>query len=136
MPGATQMATKVELTISCENLMDMDVFSKSDPLCALYVNSTGSHWYEFGRTEMILNCLNPKFAKKFVLDYYFEMVQRLKFCVYDIDNDTYDLGDDDFLGELECTLGQIVSNRQMTRPLRLKNNRPAGRGTITVSGLV
>uniref|UniRef100_A0A3Q1F802 Copine-3 n=1 Tax=Acanthochromis polyacanthus TaxID=80966 RepID=A0A3Q1F802_9TELE len=133
MPGATQMATKVELTISCENLMDMDVFSKSDPLCALYINSTGSHWYEFGRTEMILNCLNPKFAKKFVLDYYFEMVQRLKFCVYDIDNDTYDLGDDDFLGELECTLGQIVSNRQMTRPLRLKNNRPAGRGTITIS---
>ncbi len=62
---------------------------------------------QFGRTEMILNCLNPKFAKKFVIDYYFEMVQRLKFCVYDIDNNTYDLGDDDFLGELECTLGQV-----------------------------
>lgn len=56
---------------------------------------------------MILNCLNPRFAKRFVIDYYFEMVQRLKFCVYDIDNDTYDLGDDDFLGELECTLGQV-----------------------------
>lgn len=56
---------------------------------------------------MILNCLNPKFSKKFVLDYYFEMVQRLKFCVYDIDNDTYDLADDDFLGEIECTLGQV-----------------------------
>lgn len=130
--GATHLATKVELTISCENLMDMDVFSKSDPLCALYLNSSGSMWYEFGRTEMILNCLNPKFAKKFVLDYYFEMVQRLKFCVYDIDNNTYDLGDDDFLGELECTLGQIVSNKQMTRTLLLKNGRPAGRGTITI----
>lgn len=62
---------------------------------------------QFGRTEMILNCLNPKFSKKFVMDYYFEMVQRLKFCVYDIDNNTYDLSDDDFLGELECTLGQV-----------------------------
>ncbi|XP_069007453.1 copine-3-like isoform X1 [Embiotoca jacksoni] len=132
-PGATHLATKVELTISCENLMDMDVFSKSDPLCAVYINSSGSHWYEFGRTEMILNCLNPKFAKKFVIDYYFEMVQKLKFCVYDIDNNTYDLSDDDFLGELECTLGQIVSNRQMTRPLLLRNKRPAGRGTITIS---
>ncbi|XP_040922317.1 copine-3-like isoform X2 [Toxotes jaculatrix] len=131
-PGATHLATKVELTISCENLMDMDVFSKSDPLCALYINTSGSQWYEFGRTEMILNCLNPKFAKKFVIDYYFEMVQRLKFCVFDIDNDTYDLSDDDFLGELECTLGQIVSNRQMTRPLLLKNKRPAGHGTITI----
>lgn len=121
----------MELTISCENLMDMDVFSKSDPLCALYLN-TGSHWYEFGRTEMILNCLNPKFSKKFVLDYYFEMVQRLKFCVYDIDNDSHSLEDDDFLGELECTLGQIVSSRQMTRSLLLKDQRPAGHGTITI----
>uniref|UniRef100_A0A665VZD6 Copine-3 n=2 Tax=Echeneis naucrates TaxID=173247 RepID=A0A665VZD6_ECHNA len=130
--GATHFATKVELTISCENLMDMDVFSKSDPLCAMYIRSSGSQWYEFGRTEMILNCLNPKFAKKFVIDYYFEMVQSLKFCVYDIDNDTYDLGDDDFLGELECTLGQIVSSKQITRGLLLKDKRPAGRGTITI----
>ncbi|XP_070784147.1 copine-3-like [Enoplosus armatus] len=133
LPGATHWATKVELTISCENLMDMDIFSKSDPLCALYINTKGSHWYEFGRTEMILNCLNPKFAKKFVIDYYFEMVQRLRFCVYDIDNNTYNLSDDDFLGELECTLGQIVSNRQMTRPLLLNDKRPAGHGTITIS---
>lgn len=58
---------------------------------------------------MILNCLNPKFSKRFVLDYYFEMVQRLRFCVYDIDNDSYSLEDDDFLGELECTLGQVTS---------------------------
>lgn len=44
--GATHLATKVELTISCNNLMDMDVFSKSDPLCALYINTSGSHWHE------------------------------------------------------------------------------------------
>nr|XP_019942823.1 PREDICTED: copine-3-like [Paralichthys olivaceus] len=131
-PGVTQWATKVELTISCENLLDMDVFSKSDPLCAMYINTSGSHWYEYGRTEMILNCLNPKFAKKFIIDYYFEMVQKLKFCVYDIDNNTYDLSDDDFLGELECTLGQIVSSKQITRSLLLTDKRPAGRGTITI----
>lgn len=111
---------------------------------------------------MILNCLNPRFSKKFVIDYYFEMVQKLKFCVYDIDNNTYDLSDDDFLGELECTLGQVsfpthafasklqdptrfrvsvhlcvqvVSNKEMTRQLLLKNRRPAGHGTITVREL-
>lgn len=44
--GATHMASKVELTISCDNLLDMDVFSKSDPLCVLYLNTSGSHWYE------------------------------------------------------------------------------------------
>lgn len=62
---------------------------------------------QVGRTEKIQNCLNPKFAKKFLVDYYFEMVQKLKFGIYDIDNKTIDLSDDDFLGELECTLGQV-----------------------------
>ena len=61
------------------------------------------------RTEKVQNCLCPKFAKKFIIDYYFEMVQKLKFGIYDIDNKTVDLSDDDFLGELECTLGQVQS---------------------------
>uniref|UniRef100_A0A8C3AHB3 Copine 3 n=1 Tax=Cyclopterus lumpus TaxID=8103 RepID=A0A8C3AHB3_CYCLU len=134
VPGATHWATKVELTISCENLMDMDVFSKSDPLCALYINTSGSHWYEVCiRTHVTRYGYDSRPCfELFVIDYYFEMVQRMKFCVYDIDNDTHDLGDDDFLGELECTLGQIVSSRQMTRSLLLKDKRPAGRGTITI----
>lgn len=59
------------------------------------------------RTEKVQNCLNPKFAKKVTVDYYFEIVQKLKFGIYDIDNKTVDLSDDDFLGELECTLGQV-----------------------------
>lgn len=45
-PRAPCLATKVELTISCQSLMDMDVFSKSDPVCILYINTSGSHWYE------------------------------------------------------------------------------------------
>ena len=53
------------------------------------------------------NNLNPDFAKGIRLDYYFEMVQKLKFSVYDVDNETSSLGDDDFLGEMECTLGQV-----------------------------
>nr|XP_046148392.1 copine-3 isoform X2 [Oncorhynchus gorbuscha] len=129
---ATQCVTKVELTVSCENLLDKDIGSKSDPLCVLLMNTTGSQWYEVGRTEKVQNCLAPKFAKKFIVDYYFEIVQKLKFVIYDIDNKTVDLSDDDFLGELECTLGQVVSSRKHTRPLVLKNNRPAGRGTITI----
>ncbi|XP_041824480.1 copine-3-like [Melanotaenia boesemani] len=131
-PPDPRLATKVELTVSCDKLMDMDVFSKSDPLCVLYIYTSGTHWCELGRTEKVMNCLNPKFSRRFVVDYYFETVQRLKFCVYDIDTDNYDLSYDDFLGELECTLGQIVSNRQMTRQLLLKDKRPAGHSTITI----
>lgn len=64
-------------------------------------------YFKVGRTEKVQNCLNPKFAKKFLLDYYFEVVQKVKFGIYDIDNATVDLSDDDFLGEFECTLGQV-----------------------------
>ncbi|XP_038580168.1 copine-3-like isoform X1 [Micropterus salmoides] len=130
---AAQCVTKVELTVSCENLLDRDIGSKSDPLCVLLMSSSDSQWYEVGRTEKVQNCLSPKFAKKFVVDYYFEIVQKLKFGVYDIDNKTIDLSDDDFLGQLECTLGQVVSSKKLTRPLVLKNKTPAGKGTITIS---
>ncbi|KAM9332390.1 copine-3 isoform 1-T1 [Pholidichthys leucotaenia] len=130
---AAQCVTKVELTVSCDNLLDKDIGSKSDPLCVLLMSSSNSQWYEVARTEKVQNCLSPKFAKKFVIDYYFEIVQKLKFGIYDIDNKTVDLSDDDFLGELECTLGQVVSSKKLTRPLVLKNKSPAGKGTITVS---
>ncbi|XP_034027652.1 copine-3-like isoform X2 [Thalassophryne amazonica] len=124
--------TKVELRISCEKLLDMDVLSKSDPLCVLFVNSSGPHWCEVGRTEKIMNCLNPKFSKTFVIDYHFEMVQKLKFEVHDIDSENCSLRDADFLGQMECTLGQIVSSRTLTRPLLRKDQTPAGKGTITI----
>uniref|UniRef100_A0A665VTL6 Copine III n=1 Tax=Echeneis naucrates TaxID=173247 RepID=A0A665VTL6_ECHNA len=130
---AAQCVTKVELTVSCDNLLDRDIGSKSDPLCVLLMNSSDTQWFEVARTEKVQNCLHPKFAKKFVIDYYFEIVQKLKFGIYDIDNKTIDLSDDDFLGELECTLGQVVSSKKLTRPLVLKNKSPAGKGTITIS---
>uniref|UniRef100_A0A665VX98 Copine-3 n=1 Tax=Echeneis naucrates TaxID=173247 RepID=A0A665VX98_ECHNA len=131
-PGTTACVTKVALSISCNNLLDMDVFSKSDPLCLLSMNTSGPHWSEIGRTEKIMNSLNPSFSKTFVIDYYFEMVQKLKFEVYDIDNDMCSLQDADFLGEVECTLGQIVSSQKLTRPLVMKDKMPAGKGTITI----
>ncbi|KAK1174080.1 copine-3-like isoform X1 [Acipenser oxyrinchus oxyrinchus] len=130
---AAQCVTKVELSVSCNNLLDKDVGSKSDPLCMLLMNTSGTQWFEVGRTEQVKNCLNPQFAKKFVIDYYFELVQKLKFGVYDIDNKTIDLSDDDFLGEIECTVGQIVSSKKLTRPLVLKNQKPAGKGTISIT---
>ncbi|XP_061198875.1 copine-3 isoform X1 [Neopsephotus bourkii] len=130
---AAQCVTKVELTVSCTSLLDKDVASKSDPLCVLLQNTSGQQWYEVDRTERVKNSLNPKFAKKFLIDYYFELVQKLKFGIYDIDNKTFDLNDDDFLGEFECTLGQIVSSRTLTKPLVLKNGRPAGTGSITIT---
>lgn len=57
---------------------------------------------------MIKSNLHPVFAKVLTLDYYFEEVQKLRFEVYDI-HGTHSIGtrDDDFLGGVECTLGQV-----------------------------
>lgn len=73
----------------------------------LIVNSFASVFVQLDRTEKIKNCQDPEFCKKLVVDYYFEKVQKLKFGVYDIDNKSFDLNDDDYLGGIECTLGQV-----------------------------
>lgn len=62
---------------------------------------------QMARTERIQNSLNPKFTKAIQLDYAFEEVQKIKFSVFDIDNESASLGDDDFLGSMECTLGEV-----------------------------
>uniref|UniRef100_A0A8C7M9L6 Copine-3 n=1 Tax=Oncorhynchus kisutch TaxID=8019 RepID=A0A8C7M9L6_ONCKI len=104
---ASQCVSKVELSISCSNLLDKDVGSKSDPLCVLLQSIGDDKWTELDRTEQVKNCQDPEFSKKLLLDYHFEKVQKLKLGVYDIDNKSVDLKDDDFLGGLECTLGQV-----------------------------
>ena len=35
--------------------------------------------FQYGRTEMIKDNLNPDFVKKFNIDYYFEENQKVKF---------------------------------------------------------
>uniref|UniRef100_A0A8D0AIJ8 Copine I n=1 Tax=Sander lucioperca TaxID=283035 RepID=A0A8D0AIJ8_SANLU len=125
--------TKVELSISCSDLLDKDVGSKSDPLCVLLQSSGGDSWTELGRTERLKNTSSPSFSQRLRLDYHFETVQNLKLGVYDIDNSSSDLGDDDFLGGVELTLGQIVSSKTLTRPLQLKKGKPAGKGSITIT---
>lgn len=130
---AAQCVSKVELSISCSNLLDKDVGSKSDPLCVLLQSVGDDKWSEVERTERVKNCQDPEFSTKLHVDYHFEKVQKLKFGIYDIDNKSVDLKDDDFLGGFECTLGQIVSSRKITRPLQLKAAKPAGKGTITIT---
>uniref|UniRef100_A0A8C7EZI0 Copine II n=1 Tax=Oncorhynchus kisutch TaxID=8019 RepID=A0A8C7EZI0_ONCKI len=122
--------TRVELSVCCGNLLDRDVTSKSDPFCVLF-NEVDSSWIEIGRTETAVNNLNPVFGVKFKVDYHFEEVQKLKFALFDEDKCSSQLYEHDFLGEYICTLGVIVSNKKLHRPLTLANSKPAGKGTIT-----
>ncbi|XP_048113829.1 copine-8 isoform X4 [Alosa alosa] len=113
-------ATKVEITVSCRNLLDRDTFSKSDPICILYTQTIGNReWREFGRTEVIDNTLNPDFVRKFILDYFFEERQNLRFDLYDLDSKSENLSKHDFLGQAFCTLGEVVGSlgSRLERPL-------------------
>lgn len=38
--------------------------------------------FQFGRTEVIDNTLNPDFVRKFILDYFFEEKQNLRFDLW------------------------------------------------------
>uniref|UniRef100_A0A3P9J4W8 Copine-8 n=1 Tax=Oryzias latipes TaxID=8090 RepID=A0A3P9J4W8_ORYLA len=118
-------ATKVEITVSCRHLLDKDTFSKSDPMCVLYTQGVETkQWREFGRTEVIDNTLNPDFVRKYILDYFFEEKQNLRFDLYDVDSKSPDLSKhpaelNDFLGQVFCTLGEIVGSpaSRLEKPL-------------------
>ncbi|XP_029912078.1 copine-9-like isoform X1 [Myripristis murdjan] len=114
-------ATKIEVTVSCRSLLDVDTFSKSDPVVVLYVQAVGTkEWREFGRTEVIDNTLNPDFVRKFVLDFFFEEKQNLRFDVYNVDSRSCNISKHvsmsnsndifDFLGQTFCTLGEIIGS--------------------------
>ncbi|XP_066933645.1 copine-3-like isoform X1 [Clytia hemisphaerica] len=129
-PPNTTLATKVSLTFSCKGLLDKDLTSKSDPIIQVMTYNHQKNWREVGRTEHIMNTHNPEFTKAIEIDYFFEEVQKLKIMVYDVDNATQNLGDDDFLGRHECTLGQIVASRIYTKELTYRSGSSAG--TVTV----
>ena len=113
-PGiASVPSTSVELTLSCDNLRNLDLMSKSDPFCVVYYkdNSKQREFMEIGRTETIYDNLKPRWQKKIILDYNFEQRQYLKFSVYDSDSSSTYLDSHDFLGSAEASLGEIVSTQ-------------------------
>lgn len=116
--------TLIEMTLSAQNLINADVLSKSDPYCIIKMKEPWQDkYYEIGRTEIIKDNLNPEWVKKFLINFNFETVQKMRFEVWD-----EDLNGHDFLGEYETTLADVVSNsgRQFRGKLIHKSVRNAG----------
>ncbi|XP_072357645.1 copine-6-like isoform X2 [Scyliorhinus torazame] len=126
-------ASRVELRLSCRNLLDRETLSKPNPCSVVKILSEGE-WLELDRTEVMRSNLNPVFSKIFWVDYFFEEMQSLMFEVYDAQTGGETCcTDDDLLGAAQCTLGQIVSQTKITKPLMLKNGKSAGKSTITIT---
>uniref|UniRef100_A0A6Q2XRZ0 C2 domain-containing protein n=1 Tax=Esox lucius TaxID=8010 RepID=A0A6Q2XRZ0_ESOLU len=122
---------KVELRVTCKGISDRDALSKPDP-CVLIKMQSHGQWLEVDRTEVIRSSISPTFSKVFTLDFYFEEVQRLRYELYDISSSHNGIKEADFLGAMECTLGQIVSQRKLSRPL-LKQGNTVGKSFIMVT---
>jgi len=103
-------------------LPDLDVLSKSDPFCVVYTQPAGQQtWKEYGRTEIIWNTLNPDFATKFIMSYHFEEQQKLRFELYDADSNSQDLKEHDFIGWVDVTLGNLVSQCVIKNKIQFHN---------------
>jgi hypothetical protein len=112
----------------------MDVASKSDPMVVVYTKNPAGAWQELGRTETIMDTLDPKFAKGFAVQYFFERTQWFRFDCYDVDANSADLRRHDFIGSTgEVRLADVVSGSgsRKTYPLQAPGRRGAD-GQLTV----
>ncbi|KAM3747712.1 hypothetical protein ACB098_05G055500 [Castanea mollissima] len=141
--GIQPLFTQIELSLSASNLLDRDITSKSDPMAVVYAKKRDGKLEELGRTEVVLNSLNPAWIEKVTVAFQFEIVQPLVFHVYDVDSKYHNvpvkmlkLNDQEFLGEATCVLSEIMTKQ--TRSLILNLNNKNGHmslrnlGTLTI----
>ncbi|KAL8047388.1 hypothetical protein ABFX02_08G238300 [Erythranthe guttata] len=141
--GEQALFTPIQLSLSASKLLDRDFTSKSDPMAVVYMKKRDGKLEELGRTEVIMNNLDPIWIQKINVTYQFEIVQPLIFRVYDVDTKyhnlpvkTLKLEDQDFLGEASCVVSEIVTKRNQTITLNINsiNGQISTRkmGTLTV----
>ncbi|XP_002512304.2 protein BONZAI 3 isoform X1 [Ricinus communis] len=137
--GLHSLSTQIELALSASKLLDRDITSKSDPMAVIYVKKKDGKLEEVGRTEVILNSLNPSWIEKITIAYQFETLQLLVFHIYDVDTKYHNipvkslkLKDQQFLGEASCFLSEIVTKLNQTVTLNLQNR--SGHGVLTNLG--
>jgi Copine/C2 domain len=113
----------LELNITCNNLRDSDITSKSDPFVRLDVEIRGRSRTLLGETEVQRDSLNPVFKKGLTVDYYFECQQTVYAKVLDFDDD----GAHELLGESQFTLAQLLMAPPTGLSLNLTNkwNKPS-----------
>ncbi|KAJ0079725.1 hypothetical protein Patl1_23445 [Pistacia atlantica] len=141
--GVQALFTQIELSLSASKLLDRDIISKSDPMTVVYAKKRDGTLEEIGRTEVIMNNLNPAWIEKISIAYQFEIVQPLVFRIYDVDTKYHNvpvkmlkLNDQDFLGEASCALSDIVTKPSRTFTINLHNKYrpgvPRNLGTLSV----
>lgn len=105
---------------------DQEYFPKINPMVVVYSKGKDGQLDEMGRSEVILNSLNPSWSKKISVHYQFEVLQPLVFRLYNINTQFHDvsekmlkLEEQEFLGEATCLLSEVVTKRNRLLTLKL-----------------
>ena len=78
-----ELSNILQIHLSCKNLPNLDLLSKTDPIAIVYERSNKTNdWVEKGRTEMIKDCLDPIFIKTIDLNYTFHQIQQVLLSIY------------------------------------------------------
>ena len=83
--AANQLKQKVQLSLECSNLPNLDRNSKTDAFCVIW-QIDGRQQKKLGQTEVIMDNLNPVFVTAITMDYFFEEQQNLRIDLYDVDD--------------------------------------------------
>ncbi|KAI4378866.1 hypothetical protein MLD38_016290 [Melastoma candidum] len=140
--GQHPLFSQVELSLSAARLRDRDVLSKSDPMVVVSSKRKDGSLAELGRTEVIMNSLDPSWIQKIPVTYHFEVIQHLVFQVYDVDTKYHNvppkalnLHDQQFLGEANCVLSEIVTKQSRSLTLKLTDRNTVGVGARNLGAL-
>jgi hypothetical protein len=116
--------SQIEMFVSAKKLPNKDAFSKSDPFCVMELQEVKSgEFREVGRSEYMLDNLNPEFRKEFLVDYFFEEHQLIRVTFYDRDSKSEDLKKHDYMGHVDYAIGDLVAAPGQTLHLQLLNKK-------------
>ncbi|GBG32835.1 Copine-5 [Hondaea fermentalgiana] len=136
-PGAGSLSSQVELFVSCRELKNMDLLSKSDPFVVVYARERNDvPWKEYYRSKTIWDNLNPDFPDQILLKYQFEVQQYLRFEIYDRDAEDEDLSKHDFIGAANTTLASIMGGRGSVWSSDLTNSKTGRPGSGKAPGKI
>ena len=89
-------------------------------------------------TEVIMDNLNPQWVKQMDVQYNFEVREVYKVEIFDVDdfNNLNNFASHDFVGGVEFTLHEVVTQRDQTlvRQLESKDRAVGKSGTVRITG--
>jgi hypothetical protein len=126
--GQKDLSTRVELTFD-GNLR----FRKNCFLLIYARRSVEPTWRKVGQTEVINDTAEPRFVRSVVIEYEFEVQQKLRVEMYShINMSSDDPEQQEFIGDAECFLASVLGGLDAHETLDLDNEKMPQPGTVEI----